>query len=159
MGTRLTLGKGNGHPQTGFLNWLQEAGFKKANSGNHGHNCRNSLQGLDGKLKPVDLDQTLVNEGDFGGAESDWNFSGNSEGEPERGQRLRRDLWGGDSDDSSDPSTNNNEDSGSDGEVYESEALSEAEGDPQLAWRQSLPDYHRETLAVLDQISQVYCLP
>lgn len=106
----------------------------------------------------MDPDKTLVNDRDFDGSEIGQGLSGNSWGELDRGQRGQRGSCGSDSDDSSDFSIDNNEDSDSDEEGDEGEALLEARGDPQLDWRRSLPDYHRETLTVLDQISEVYSL-
>lgn len=146
-------GKGRSYPQTGFFNWLQETRFGKP--GNDNHTSQNSHRGLNRNLQSVDPNITLVNNGNPNGAEMDWGFVGNSQEEPDRGQKLQ-DLWESDSDDSSDFSIDNNEDSDSDEEGDEGEALSEIKEDPQLNWRRSLPDYHRETLTVLDQISEVY---
>lgn len=106
----------------------------------------------------MDPDKTLVNAGDFGESEIGQGLSGNSWGELNRGQRRQRDPWRSDSDDSSDFSVDNNEDSDSDEEGDEGEAPLEAREDSQLDWRRSLPDYHRETLTVLDRISEVYSL-
>lgn len=106
----------------------------------------------------MDPDKTPVNDGDFDGSETGQGLSGNSWEKLNRRQRRQRGPCGSDSDDSSDFSIDNNEDSDSDEEGDESEALLEAREESQLDWRRSLPDYHRETLTVLDQISEVYSL-
>lgn len=140
-------GKRRSYPQTGFFNWLQETRFGKPNNDNH--TSQYSHRGLNRNLQSVDPNITLVNDEDPNGTEMDWGFVGNSQEEPDRGQKPQ-DLWGSDSDDSSDFSIDSDE------EGDQGEALSEIKEDPQLNWRRSLPDYHRETLAVLDQISEVY---
>lgn len=145
--------KGSNHPQTGFSNWLEETGFKKANDGNY--NCRNSHRDLNKNLQSADPDKVLVNDG----AKAERRVSGNFRSEPDRSQNLHGGLSGSESEDSSNFSIDNNEDSDSDEEGDGGETPPEGKEDPQLDWRRSLPDYHQETLVVLDQISEVYCLP
>lgn len=132
-------GKGN-HPQTRFFNWLQETQFNGANDSSH--NDQNSRGGLNKNLQSADPDKTLVNDEDFDGAEAE-------------GQRVRASLRS-ESEYSSDLSIDDNEDSDSDEEGDEGETPSEAKRDSQLDWQRSLPDYHRETLVVLNQISEVH---
>lgn len=132
-------GKGN-HPQTEFFNWLQETQFNGANDGSH--NDQDSHGGLNRNLQSAGPDRILVNveDSDEAGAED---------------QRSRAPSRS-ESEYSSDLSIDDNEDSDSDEEEDEGEEPSESKGDPQLDWRQSLPDYHRETLVVLNQISEVH---
>lgn len=133
------LGKDN-HPRTEFFNWLQETQFNGANDGSH--NDQNSHGGPNRNLQSVDPDKTLANDEDFDGVEAEC-------------QRLRGPSRS-ESEYSSDLSMDDNEDSDSDEEGDEGEASSEAKEDPQLDWQRSLPDYHRETLVVLNQISEVH---
>lgn len=110
-------------------------------------------------MQSADPDKVLVNDGDFDGAKEERGVSRNFRSEPDRSQNLRGGLSGSESEDSSSFSIDNNEGSNSDEEGDGDETPPEVKGDPQLDWRRSLPDYHQETLVVLDQISEVYCLP
>lgn len=131
---------GKGDQETGFFKWLRETESKKASNGSHNDQTvpRNSKKNSD----PRDPDETLVNEDDHDDQRLD-----QGQGQERQGKNIS-----GNSSDDSDFSSGSDEGSGTDGE---DEEVSEDEEDPQAAWRQSLPDYHKETLAVLDQISQV----
>lgn len=118
-------------------------------------NDRTAPERFSANLQQEDPDKTLVNLGDFSNGGVDQNFDGNSEEAPARGQEQRRKLLGTDSDDSSNSSIVDDGDSSDSNEDEEDIEISEDENS-QLVWRKSLPDHHRETLAILDQISQVY---
>lgn len=138
--------------KTGFSKWLQESGFKKAANG--GHDNRKVYHISGGGSQSRDPDKTLINESSHG----------KSETSQEREQKKQRNNHGkrtsGNESDDSGTDTSDYGDSDTDDEDNEDDEDEDEESseDEHQKWRQSVPDYHLESLSVLNQISRV-CQP
>ncbi|KAI5848716.1 hypothetical protein DFP73DRAFT_621171 [Morchella snyderi] len=134
--------------KTGFSKWLQESGFKKVTNDSHDNRKAHCIP--KGCSQSRDPDKTAPNE----------SIHGDSEMSQGREQKQQRNNYGkktlGNESDDSDTGTSDYEDSDTDDDDdgnHEDEDEESLEDEHQK-WRQSVPDYHLESLSVLNQISR-----